>query len=112
MNRRDLIALLCPEVDGSRGAPMGRPNHDSYTTKRGEVMRLTVTADGAPFQLTTIPISGQGYDPGGAYWGLSRQRLFGFVGPITDIRGFVWAADREAAKEAVRAIHPKARFFR
>lgn len=100
-----------PHVSGRYGAPMGRANRDSYTTKSGEVLQLTVTEDAAPFHLRRVRLDSGGYDPGGAYWG-SGEPLYYFQGPLTDIDGFVRGWTREAAKAAVRNIHPHARFYK
>lgn len=109
----ELRKILIPRVGNSRGAPMGRPNVDYYIDKAGDPVYLEVNADAAPFSLVRVYLDAGGYDSGGAYWGNGcNQRLYGFVGPLTDIRGFVWARDRETAKIAVRDIHPHARFFR
>jgi hypothetical protein len=109
----DIQATLLPRLSSRYGAPMGRHSVRSYETKRGEVIQLDVTEKAAPFHLVRIPLDSQGYDAGGAYWGHSKgERLYGYIGPITDIRGYVRAADRDAAKAAVRETFPLARFFR
>lgn len=98
-------------VDARYGAPMGRPNRNTYTDRRGNLMCLTVNEHAAPFQLRRVRLDNGGYDRGGAYWGLGEP-LYEFTGPITDISGFVRGRTREAAKAEVRKLHPQARFFR
>lgn len=107
----DAHAILTPEANCRYGAPMGRATISHYFDKKGELISLAVMPDARPFHLVRIPLNSGGYDRGGAYWG-HGEPLYGFVGPVTDIRGFVRAKSREAAKAAVREIHPHARFFR
>lgn len=54
--------VICP-VDCRRGAPMGRYNKGNILDRQGRVYDRYV------------PIDSQGYDRGGAYWGLSSDRL-------------------------------------
>lgn len=100
-----------PDVSGKYGAPMGRMSHASFTDKHGETFALTVNENAAPFRLVRCPLDRGGYDRGGAYWG-APSNLYYYEGPLTDINGFVRGNTRDAAKLAVRAIHPLARFFR
>lgn len=111
MNRK-LQQILVPAVSSKYGAPMGRFNRDWYENRKGERVHVTVNEHAAPFNLVRIPIDSQGYDSGGAYWGLSRDYLYGFVAGMDDIFGYVWAVDRDAAKCEVRVLHPKARFYK
>ena len=114
----EVLALLTKRTgwmgDPARGAAMGRPTVSGYfDDHKGEWVDLEVTENAPPFHLRRIPLDNGGYDRGGAYWGRSRgSYLFGFIGPTTDVRGYVRAADRAGAKAAVRKIHPHARFFR
>lgn len=100
-----------PDTDGRFGAPMGRANRNTYTDKQGRTFELTVNEDARPFRLVRCPLDNGGYDRGGAYWGLG-QPLYYFEGPLGDISGYVRGNTRELAKKEVRAIHPKAKFFR
>jgi len=100
-----------PAVNCKYGAPMGRPSHNTFTDKNGLTYELTATENAKPFRLIHCPIDSGGYDRGGAYWGLGAP-LYYYEGPLTDISGFVRGKSREAAKEEVRKIHPKARFYR
>lgn len=90
-----------PDVSCRYGAPMGRPSHNEFT----------VTESAAPFYLVRVRLDSGGYDSGGAYWGIGAP-LYYYEGPLTDISGYVRGRTREAAKAAVREIHPLARFFR
>jgi hypothetical protein len=105
----DVHAILTPPDRGymgdrSRGASMGRFNAG---------LEYDVLDNAAPFHLVRIPLDSGGYDRGGVYWGHdARERLYGYVGPLTDIRGFVRARSRGGAKAAVRLTYPRARFFR
>lgn len=97
--------------DPARGAAMGRANRSGYRNAKGDWIELAVTENARPFSLVRIRLDSGGYDRGGAYWGHGAP-LWGFVGPVEDICGFVRAKNREAAKAAVREIHPHARFYR
>lgn len=100
-----------PPVNARYGAPLGRTSHNSYTDKQGRTFEITATENAKPFRLVRCPLDGGGYDRGGAYWGLGEP-LYYYEGPLTDINGFVRGATRAKAKDAVRSLHPKARFFR
>lgn len=100
-----------PDVNCKHGAPMGRPSHAEYTDKSGRTFELVVNGDARPFRLVRCPLDRGGYDRGGAYWGLGAP-LYYYEGPLSDISGYVRGSTREAAKQAVRGIHPKAKFFR
>lgn len=101
--KTEIANILTPKLSGRYGAPMGRHNQDGG---------FAILPDAPLCTLAQIPIDSGGYDRGGAYWGLSKERLYGFIGPVTDIVAYVWAKDREAAKDKVRRIHPHARFYR
>ena len=98
-------------VSSRFGAQMGRESRDSYTTKSGEVIHMTVTKDAAPMRLARVRLDRGGYDQGGAYWGVGEP-LYEYEAHLTDINGFVRGWTREKAKQAVRDIHPNARFYR
>lgn len=100
-----------PKVSCKYGAPMGRPSHNVLTDKQGRTFELTATTDARPFRLVRCPLNSGGYDRGGAYWGLGAP-LYYYEGPLSDIDGFVRGVTREAAKAAVRKIHPLVRFYR
>ena len=101
--------------DPGRGAQLGRPTLDGGYTVTGT----------HPMILRKVRLNSGGYDQGGAYWGINTRGcgfasdaagdcsiLYYFEGPVTDISGYVRAADREGAKAEVRKLHPKARFYR
>lgn len=90
--------------DPRRGAQLGRPTLNGGFTVTGS----------HPMTLRRVRLDSGGYDRGGAYWGINTRGaiLYYFEGPITDISGYVRAADREDAKVEVRKLHPNARFFR
>lgn len=91
--------------DPRRGAQLGRPTLDGG---------FTVVENAPPFILRKVRLDMGGYDRGGAYWGTNERGsiLYYFEGPVSDISGYVRAADREDAKTEVRKLHPNARFFR
>ncbi len=62
--------------------------------------------------LIRCPLNSGGYDRGGAYWGLGEPLYYYSANPEGLIDGYVRGRTREKAKEAVRAIHPHARFFK
>ncbi|MEH3064918.1 MAG: hypothetical protein PGN33_19990 [Methylobacterium radiotolerans] len=98
-------------VGGRYGAPLGRPNRDTFVDRKGRTQHLTVNEHARPFCLVRVRLDRGGYDRGGAYWGLGAP-LYEFTGPVTDISGFVRGRTREEAKAEVRKLHPAARFFR
>jgi hypothetical protein len=100
-----------PPVNSEYGAPMGRPAHDTFTDTLGQMFKMVVNADAAPFRLVHCPLDRGGYDRGGAYWGIGEP-LYYYEGPLSDINGYVRGRTRDRAKDAVRAIHPSARFYR
>ena len=100
-----------PPVSGKYGAPLGRPSSNTYIDKKGRTFEITATPDAKPFRLIRCPLDGGGYDRGGAYWGIG-QPLYYYEGPLSDISGYVRGSTREKAKEAVRELHPNAKFFR
>lgn len=101
-----------PHADGRFGAPMGRASSSHYFDKNGDKVEITVTKDAPyPMHLVRCPLDSGGYDQGGAYWGLGEP-LYYYEAHLTDIRGYVRAATREKAKEAVKTVHEHARFYR
>jgi hypothetical protein len=70
---RTIEKIITP-VDGSRGAPMGRPNV-------GEKPENTRIYD------CYVPMSGDGaYDTGGAYWGLGAPLRVQYTKDLSYIR--------------------------
>lgn len=64
------IAKIIGEVDTRRGAPMGRPNIGEHPVLRKAPIKMKVFNCYVP-----MCIGDQAYDKGGAYWGLSPNRL-------------------------------------
>jgi hypothetical protein len=96
--------------DPRRGASLGRASHNTYTDKEGRTFEITVTPDAAPLTLRRVRMSAcGGYDGGGAYWGCGHP-LYYYERPLTNINGYVRGKTRDAAKAAVRKLHPAARF--
>lgn len=100
-----------PQLSCKYGAPMGRGSSDSYLDSQGNRHKITVTKDAPPMRLVRCPLDSGGYDRGGAYWG-HGEALYYYEAHLTDIYGYVRGETREAAKQAVREIHPAARFYR
>jgi len=59
---KELTEIVTPKVNGKYGAPMGR--YDVFDLKNGD--ELT-------FYIRRIRLDKQGYDIGGAYWGLGDK---------------------------------------
>lgn len=59
--KKALRHLLCPDVDGRYGAPMGR-----WETRGSKPVDEKI-------RDVQIPVDKQGYDPGGAYWGIGAK---------------------------------------
>lgn len=94
--------IKLPEVNSSRGAPMGRmPN-------------LPDPDDPVKFYLQEMEMVDGGYDNGGAYWGCSFDGNVMYV--ATDANREYWfytrARFREQAKADILKCVPAARFFR
>ena len=71
--------------------------------------------DNYRFHLQRIIFVDGGYDRAGTYWGVSGERLYGYMGYTEDgiqVRGFVRAWNRADAKEEVKSEYPNARFYR
>ena len=62
--KKALRLLLCPNVNACCGAPMGRDNFWDLSD--------TAIPDGVRHGDCLIPINSQGYDAGGAYWGVGE----------------------------------------
>lgn len=98
-------------VGSKYGAPMGRPNFHNFSI------------ESPLLYLRRVLVDRQGYDSGGAYWGLGPPLYWcGDNGPPgqsisyyfrldTETR-FQYVFDRDRAKAAVLEIYPQARFFR
>lgn len=87
------------EVGLASGSPMGRPG-------RGW------NAEGERWYLARVYINSQGYDSGGAYWGIG-PKLWRAMTEDSETDVFFRARDRNAAKQHIRDNHdPEPRFFR
>ncbi len=89
------------KVHSRYGAPMGRDS-----TRDRDLPK-------APCRLSVqrVRLNQGGYDHGGAYWG-TGEPLFRVADVNGDVELYLRASDREAAKAAVRAKMPAARFWR
>ena len=85
----------------ARGASMGRTGNVSDINHA------------VKFHLNHIPINSQGYDSGGAYWGLGAPLFFAQGDGATEVQE-IWtrATDREDAKRKVKLMYPNAKFYR
>jgi hypothetical protein len=79
------------KVDCSRGAPMGR--HSQRLNHEGRLFARRVR------------VNSQGYDEGGAYWGLSinkeMQRLY-VIQDTDGYQAFVWGWNSKGVKDTFR----------
>lgn len=86
--------------DPSRGAALGRPSiHDA------------ASSDAIKLHLRRVRLDSGGYDPNGTYFG-HGERLYWYASDCGSVDAMLRAPSREAAKARVRALYPKARFFR
>ena len=93
-------ALQGWQGDWGRGAPLGRP-----TVKPAD------SRDHGRITLRRIPISAQGYDSQGTYWGQGRP-LYWAATEDGALDMTFRASSREEAKAKVRETLPGARFYR
>lgn len=84
--------------DPTRGAALGRVSHYAPPVTRQLALRR-------------IRINSQGYDSGGAYWGIG-QPLYWCGSDCGGVDMWFRATDRNAAREHVRGVIPGARFYR
>ena len=83
------------EVDGARGAPMGRlAHHGDYDANIKLIVHHCPFVDGA-------------YDEGGAYWG-AGEPLWRAIEPEGDVEFFLRGKDRWEVLEDVRELYPNA----
>lgn len=94
-----IISKLCPDTSGRYGAPMGRRSY-------GKDDRSAT----GPFWLRKIRLT-EGYDPGGAYWGMRSDgmSLYGYLSYDGNVSGFLDAKDQKDALAELRKIHPNAK---
>ena len=86
-------------VSSTYGAPMGRYTGPDF-----------LDVDAGPLYLRRVRINSDGYDSGGAYWGLGAP-LWECMDQDGNGRVFR-ARDRDAAKAAILADFEGARFYR
>lgn len=86
-----------PQVDCKYGAPMGR-------------VSIVTDCDGK-VSLRRVPLNSGGYDRGGAYWGHPND-LYWVGDESGGLDMFIRAKSRAAAKAAVLADWPGAKFYR
>ena len=85
-----------PDVDSSRGAPMGRLHWCENPRARCRVFRLRMV-DG-------------GYDQGGAYWG-APANIYACQSQAEDtVQLFTRATSRKAAKDHFLRLYPAMKF--
>lgn len=94
-----MISLKLPNLDCSRGAPMGRP----------EFHRFDLGNTVVQFVLQYVPFFDGGYDEGGAYWGFPYD-LYRAVSVEHNIEMFIRAESREKAKYRVCRFYKNATF--
>jgi len=93
-----MISNPTPPMGNRYGAPMGRHTGPDY-----------LATEAGPLYLRRIRLDRGGYDAGGAYWGLGEPLYY-----VEDQDGnakFFRARSRDAAKAAIRADWPGARFY-
>lgn len=95
-----IVSKLCPMTASKYGATMGR-------RAWGRDLRGVT----GPFWIRKIKLTGDGYDPGGAYWGIrpDGKSLYGYLSADGNVSGFVDAANPKEALAALRLIHPNAK---
>jgi len=87
------------DVNCTYGAPLGRSGTILDPDEPG------------PYYLRRVPLDSQGYDRGGAYWGLGAP-IWHLQSQDGGFESFFRASSRASAKEKVRDEIPEARFFR
>ena len=93
-----------------RGAWLGRPTEVPRDPETKEFLYT-----GWKLHLVQVPRDEDGYDQGGAYWGLSQtQRLWcAWSDNPSRVRVWVWAATREEAKlEIAKDLKMVCKFYR
>lgn len=84
------------DVSSIYGAPMGR--YENKTERQYPVK----------FHLAIVKLT-QGYDNGGAYWGIGTPLYYAYS-DIQDM--FIRASSRKEAKQKVLKVFPNAKFYR
>lgn len=89
------------KVNCQYGAPMGRPEYIKYELPEGVKIRLF-----------KVKLNSQGYDDGGAYWGLGKPLYCAQAVYDSDYREFFRCNSRDEAKEMVKQRIKNAKFYR
>jgi len=95
------MAIDLPEVNCSRGAPIGRNCHwPDKVTETVHLVQVRMSSDGA-------------YDSGGAYWGCGDTLYCAYTtdDPENELYAFFRAKNRSDAKRQVIAKYSNAKFF-
>jgi hypothetical protein len=89
--------LASVKAYNERGSNMGRPNYKPYMHCKCYLQQVNI---------------GQGYDPGGAYWGLPNDLWCAFTIGDDCVEVFVRANNREKAKEKLLQEYAQIGFIR
>lgn len=92
---------ITPRVPAHYGAPMGRPG-----------LPPAPGPEPVKVSLRRVRVTAQGYDPGGAYWGIGAALWYACSETGAPFEIYFRARDRAAAKAHVLALKPGARFYR
>jgi hypothetical protein len=92
--------LTLEKAYSMRGADMGRRSY--YPKNPRDSVRL---------HLNRVRLDNGGYDSGGAYWGIGTP-LYCAESDDSEIRFFLRAEDRAAAKREILSRLPNATFYR
>lgn len=90
--------------------PHMQPGCTRYGAQMGRHTGPMPSAQAVKWTLQRVRVDAEGYDPGGAYWGLGQPLYWACNedGESTYFR----ASSREAAKAHVRTLDPDAKFYR
>lgn len=98
-----------PKVSLRYGAPLGRASDN--------LSALQILPTDSPMTLRRVAINSQGYDNGGAYWGIGQPLYWWSIeiregDSVDECSGYFRATSRPAAREKIRALQPHVRFYR
>lgn len=86
------------------GASRGRADERPPREEREKII--------GPMHLTRVKLDSQGYDKGGAYWGIGTPLYLAECLEWQQYaREFIRAKDRDEAKAKIRELYPNARFY-
>lgn len=80
--------------------------------RQGRTKEISGGYTDQPLRLNQVRINDGGYDVGGAYWGVSKRPLWCAWTNKVQVRIYVRAPTRAAAKDSVQLLLPTARFIR